>query len=384
MVLPDDLRDPFPQAELLRHPDPFLHVGQDHRPGEPGGQDVVNVSRAGLVLRIVLGLPELPDVVVQGGDAAKNRVGADGVRAGLRQRPDHHAVVERPGRLPHQAGEERVAGAGQFHQADVARVAEGGLRHRHDREGDRAGQESVDGAEDPGPQHPPAAVEGELEGRRGESAHGRGLHADQQHPVPVRHPARARGAGGSGQEEEEQRGPSPRRGGGREDRRGDREEDRRLGVDEHPDHHREGGERNQVGVHPRRDPVPDRRDLGQQVDHRLRREEQEEGEGAEEEEIPRRQADLPDLAPGEPEPFRKEEGDRQRERDRADEGEGLPPPPRPPWEKFVPPQVEEDREDGPRPEAQAEEPPVAAPRRRPVLRRAVTVPGRAFRNAHTP
>ena len=167
-------------------------------------------------------------------------------------------------------------------------------------------------------------MEGELEGRRREGAHGRGLHADQQHPVPVRHPARARSAGGPGKEEEQQRGPASRDGGGGEDRRGDGEEDRRLGVDQDPDHHREGGERDQVGVHPRRDAAPERRHLGQQVDHRLRREEQEEGEGAEEEEVPRRQADLADLAAGEPEPLLKEEGHGQRERDRADEGEGPP------------------------------------------------------------
>ena len=344
----------------------------------------MDVRRAGLVLGIVLGLPEFPDVVVKGGDAAKHRVGADGDRAGLRQRPDHYAVVERPRRLHHQSGEERVTGAGQFHQADVARVAEGGLRHRHDREGDRAGQEAVDGAEDPGPQHPPAAVEGKLEGRRRESAHGRGLHADQQHPVPVRHPAGARGAGGSGQEEEQQRGPAPRGGGGREDRRGDREEDRRLGVDQYPDHHREGGERNQVGVHPRRNAVLERRDLCQQVDHRLRRKEQEESERAEEEEVPRRQPDLSDLAAGEPEPFRKKKGDGQRERDRADKREGPPPPARRPREEFPTPEVEEDREDGARPETQREEPPIATPRRRPVLRRAATVPVRDFRTAHTP
>ena len=344
----------------------------------------MNVRRAGLVLGKVLGLPEFPDVVVESRDAAKHRIGADGERAGLRHRPDHHAVVERPGRLHHQAGEERVTGAGQLHQADVARVAEGGLRHRHDREGDRAGQEAVDGAEDPGPHRAPAAVEGELEGRRRESAHGRGLHADHQHPVPVRHTARAGGAGGSGEEEEQQRGPAPGGGGGREDRRGDREEDRRLGVDEDPDHHREGGERDQVGEHPRRDAAPERRHLGQQVDHRLRREEQEEGEGAEEEEVARRQPDLSDLAAGEPEPFREKQGHGQRERDRTDEGEGRPPSPRRPREEFPPPEVEEDREDGGRPEAQREEPPVAAPRRRPVLRRAATAPGRAFRTAHTP
>jgi len=97
VVLRDDLRDPVPQPELLRHADPFLHVGQDHRTGEPGGQGVVNVRRAGLVLRKVLGFPELSDVVVEGGDAAKHRVCADGERAGLRQRPDHHAVVKGPG-----------------------------------------------------------------------------------------------------------------------------------------------------------------------------------------------------------------------------------------------------------------------------------------------
>jgi len=48
-----------------------------------------------------------------------------------------------------------VTGSGQLHQADVARVAERELRHRHDREGDRAGQETVDGAEDSRPQHFP-------------------------------------------------------------------------------------------------------------------------------------------------------------------------------------------------------------------------------------
>jgi hypothetical protein len=161
-MLRDDLRDPVPQPELLRHADPLLHVGQDHRTGEPGRQGIVNIRRAGLVLRKIVRLPEFSDVVIEGCDAAQHRVGADGERARLRQRPHHHAVVERPGCLHHHAGEQRVSRAGQLHQADVARVAEGELRHRHHRQRDRSGEETVHGAEDPCPQHPAAAVEREL------------------------------------------------------------------------------------------------------------------------------------------------------------------------------------------------------------------------------
>jgi hypothetical protein len=276
-----------------------------------------------------------------------------------------------------------VSRAGQLHQADVARVAEGELRHRHHRQRDRSGEETVHGAEDPCPQHPAAAVERELQGSGGESAHGGGLHADHQHPVPVRHPARPGGARRPGQEEEQQRRPPPRGRGGREDRRGDREEDRRLGVQEDPCHHREGGERDQVGVHPRRHLSPERGDLGQQVDHRLGGEEQEQRKGEEEEEIARRQADLADLASGKPEPLREEQGHRERQGNRADEGEGPSPPPRCAREKFLPPKVEEHREDSGRPEAQRQDPAVPAPRRRSDLPQAV-IPGRAFRTAHTP
>ena len=69
---------------------------------------------------------------------------------------------------------------------------------------------------------------------------------------------------------------------------------------------REGGERDQVGVHPGRGEGP--RFLTEELDHPLRGEKEEQGEGAEEQEVARRQAHLADLASGETEPLLQEEG----------------------------------------------------------------------------
>ena len=98
----------------------------------------------------------LPEVVEVGAHPGQQRVGADGLRAGLGERPGHHRVVPGPGGLDDELLQRRVVQAGQVAQPQVARQPEDPLEQRHqdhhrERQQDRAGEEGCHRAPPPGP-----------------------------------------------------------------------------------------------------------------------------------------------------------------------------------------------------------------------------------------
>ena len=100
-------------------------------------QLVVDVLAAGLVLDERQRVVELADVVVVGGDAGEERVGADRFRGTLGEIADHQRVVVGPGRLGQEPPQERLRRVGQLeqleHGQDAEEVAEHGERCRRRR-----------------------------------------------------------------------------------------------------------------------------------------------------------------------------------------------------------------------------------------------------------
>ena len=99
-----------------------------------------------LVLAEVERVPALSDVVVVRARARQQRVGADGLRRVLHQRPDDDGVVVGARRLDDELLERRVVQVGQLQQLDVRGVAEHGLderreRHHHHRHRQRGAHE---------------------------------------------------------------------------------------------------------------------------------------------------------------------------------------------------------------------------------------------------
>ena len=81
-------------------------------------QLVVDVLAAGLVLDEGERVGQLADVVVVGGDAREQRVGADRLGRPLGQVADHQRVVVRAGRLEQQPAQQRLGRIGQLEQLE--------------------------------------------------------------------------------------------------------------------------------------------------------------------------------------------------------------------------------------------------------------------------
>ena len=88
-----------------------------------GDELVVGVDAA-LVLDEVVGLHQLSDIVVVGTDPQQQRVGADGVGAGLGEVADRQRVLVGPRRLQRQLFEERQVLIRQLEQPDIGRDPE--------------------------------------------------------------------------------------------------------------------------------------------------------------------------------------------------------------------------------------------------------------------
>ena len=103
---------------------------------------VVDVVAAGLVLDEGERVRELADVVVVGGDAGHQRVGADGLGRAFGEVADHQRVVVRAGRLDQQAAQQRLRRVGQLQQLEDGQDPEDRAedRERPDRGHARAGR----------------------------------------------------------------------------------------------------------------------------------------------------------------------------------------------------------------------------------------------------
>ena len=79
---------------------------------------VVDVLAAGLVLDERERVRELADIVVIGGDAGDQRVGADRLGGALGEVADHQRVVVGPGRLDEQPAKQRLRRVRQLQQLE--------------------------------------------------------------------------------------------------------------------------------------------------------------------------------------------------------------------------------------------------------------------------
>ena len=117
MVLRNHLADPRWQPIPLRELDAIGDVSRDHL---CRGDRIERVVDVGDGVRLVLDEGPRPlefaDVVVVGGDANQQRIGADHLSRALGEIADHDAVVIRAGRFHQQAAQQRLGGIGQLEQ----------------------------------------------------------------------------------------------------------------------------------------------------------------------------------------------------------------------------------------------------------------------------
>ena len=107
VMLADELMDDPGEAVLAGKFDAVFDVADDDEQAHGGGEFVMAVGAAGLVLDEILGLGELADVVVIGPDAAEEAVAsADGVAGGLSEGADDERVIEGAGSFGGEAFEE--------------------------------------------------------------------------------------------------------------------------------------------------------------------------------------------------------------------------------------------------------------------------------------
>ena len=137
VVLRDEADDLDRQPVLVAEVDPVADVAGDDPRAGLGRQVVVDVVRAGLVLDEGQRVLHLADVVVVGGDAGEQRVGADRLGRALGEVADHDAVVIRARRLEQQAAQQPVRWVGQLEH----------LEHGHDPEHVAEDREAADRAD---------------------------------------------------------------------------------------------------------------------------------------------------------------------------------------------------------------------------------------------
>ena len=107
-MLPDELMENSWQFVLLGHLDPVLDVPENDQQAHRRSQIVVAVDPPFLVLCKIPGFGDLTDVVVQRTDLGKEPVGSDPLARGLRQSPQHQAVVVGPRGFPGQKLQKRA------------------------------------------------------------------------------------------------------------------------------------------------------------------------------------------------------------------------------------------------------------------------------------
>ena len=130
VVLRDERDERLGQARPVGDVDPVGDVALEDLGRRLRVELVVDVVAAGLVLDVRERVGQLADVVVVGGDAGEQRVGADRLGGPLGQVGDHDRVVVGAGRLDQQAAQQRLRRVRQLEQLEHRQDPEHVAEHR--------------------------------------------------------------------------------------------------------------------------------------------------------------------------------------------------------------------------------------------------------------